>query len=670
MKNRITLSSPVILFLAVALARDPLLAADPAVTGGGKSIGEVITYRGKETTTPEFYHGGLRHAVGVHRYQTLRANRSQAPEGFGRVGWTYNHAPMLAYWQGRFWLNYVSNLIEEHGAPGRTGFQSSADGRHWLQQDVAFPVVEMPPIIPPPRFNDGKVLPPLPRGTESVMHQRMGFYTAPNGRLLTLGFYSYCLNVRSSPNRGHGMGRVAREVHADGSLGPIYFVRYNREAGWSEANTPFPFFDQSPDEPFVAACRALLADKVVTLQWWEEDRATDGFFALNMPTEAETAAKVYGPVSEENPFYILPKALSWYTRADGNLVGLWKNGLAALSRDGGKSWSRGRYFLPGTGAKIWGQRTEDDRYALVYCHSATDRNRYPLVVLTSDDGQVFDDMLAIHTEVPPMRYRGVNKSVGPQYIRGITPGNGNPPGNALWLTYSVNKEDLWVTSVRVPISGQVSEHVRENFDGRKNESDLELWNLYVPQWAPISIVSDPWNPAGRCLELRDEDPYDYAKAERAIPASQRLRVSFSALQVRAGLNGLEVEAHTARNQRALRLWWFPREIGFDLGSVEKTRTPIELGKWHEIVMEIDCPRGTYDVSVDGQWIHRGLALQESPEAIERLVFRTGPWRMDVRHAIISGEPGAAGVADGDLPGADTKVDAGIYLIDNVVTSPL
>jgi hypothetical protein len=73
------------------------------------------------------------------------------------------------------------------------------------------------------------------------MHQRMGFYHAPNGRLLTSGFYSYCPNVRYGPNRGQGLGRVIREVLPDGEFGPITFIRYNRHAGWNESNTPFPF---------------------------------------------------------------------------------------------------------------------------------------------------------------------------------------------------------------------------------------------------------------------------------------------------------------------------------------------------------------------------------------------------------------------------------------------
>ena len=121
------------------------------------------------------------------------------------------------------------------------------------------------------------------------MHQRMGFYIAPNGRLLTSGFYSYCATPRHSPNAGNGLGRVIREIKADGSLGPIYFIRYNRHAGFDESNTNYPFYQTSPDKGFIEACNALLADKLITLQWWEEDRAEDGFYVIN-PGDAENAA--------------------------------------------------------------------------------------------------------------------------------------------------------------------------------------------------------------------------------------------------------------------------------------------------------------------------------------------------------------------------------------------
>jgi len=63
----------------------------------------------------------------------------------------------------------------------------------------------------------------IPAGTPSVMHQRMGFYVAPDGRLLTLAFYGYSPTPRIGPNNGQGLGRVVREIREDGSLGPIYF---------------------------------------------------------------------------------------------------------------------------------------------------------------------------------------------------------------------------------------------------------------------------------------------------------------------------------------------------------------------------------------------------------------------------------------------------------------
>ena len=79
----------------------------------------------------------------------------------------------------------------------------------------------------------------------------------------------------------------------------------------------------------------------------------------------------------------------------------------------------------------------------------------------------------------------------------------------------------------------------------------------------------------------------------------------------------------------------------------------------------------YSVAIDGKVIHPKLDLEENPAAIERLVFRTGPWRMDVPPVIVDrGEPGAPGVFDGDRPGADAKVPASVYLIDDIKTENL
>ena len=237
---------------------------------------EPVKYVGAEQTDKRFYDGALRHVVGVHRYEAFRANRTNPSEP-GMIGWTYNHQPYLAYWNDKFYLQYLSDVKQEHEPPGRTLLMTSKDGRKWTNPVVVFPKYVLGEIKVGEHGSDMYVA----AGTFSVMHQRMGFYVAPNGRLLTLAFYSYCPTPRHSPNAGNGLGRVVREIHKDGSFGPIYFIRYNRHAGWNEDNTSYPFYTESKDKGFVQACESLLNDKLMTLQWWEEDRGKDGFYNIN-----------------------------------------------------------------------------------------------------------------------------------------------------------------------------------------------------------------------------------------------------------------------------------------------------------------------------------------------------------------------------------------------------
>jgi hypothetical protein len=608
------------------------------------SAGEPIRYVGKEQSDKRFYDGALGHAVGVHRYQAYRSNRTNPPEG-GLIGWTYIHQPYLAYWNKQFYLQYLSDLKEEHAPPGRTLVMTSKDGRNWSNSRVVFPKYVLPEI----KDDDGYV----PAGMFSVMHQRMGFYIAPNGRLLTLAFYSYCATPKHSPNNGKGLGRVVREIYKDGSLGPIYFIRYNRHAGWNEDNTRYPFYKESKDKGFVEACDALLGDKLMSLQWWEEDRGKDGFYALDPQGRFQA------------------KAFSFCRRPDGVVLGTWKRGWSALSKDNGKSWTEPVVCgtLNTTGAKTWIQGTEDSRYALVYDHSATKRNRFPLTVMTSDDCHEFDNLLCITGEVPPQRYQGFHKDLGVQYVRGIAPGNGDPPGRHMWNTYSVNKEDIWVSRTRVPITGAVTKHVNENFSNVKSEADLELWNLYVPKWGSISIVDDPRKQNNRCVELRDEEPHDYTLAERIFPESRKVTVEFRVLQEQIGHGILCFEAHDGRGRRPMRLRFFGDWLWVNRGRVELSPVPIAAGKWLDIKLKLDCDAQKYDLAINGDWVKRDVAFweKEKVETLERLVFRTGPWRGYVPVLNVDREP-APGMHQEDLAGSDWKVPLSVYLIDDVRTS--
>jgi hypothetical protein len=482
----------------------------------------------------------------------------------------------------------------------------------------------------------------------------MGFYVTPNGRLLTLGFYSFCIDPlpQKGPNKGQGLGRVVREIHTDNTFGPIYFIRYNRHAGWNETNTSYPFYKTSADAGFIAACDALLNDKLMTLQWWEEDRATDGFYTIQ-PEKAE------------------PKAPSYARRPDGTVLGVWKAHYA-LSPDDGKSWTKlvGAPTLTPCGAKTWVQRTDDGRYALVYNHSLTRNNRFPLVVMTSDDCRDFDNLLCLHGEVPPRRFAGLYKNAGPQYVRGIEEGNGKPPGSYLWNTYSVNKEDIWVSRTRVPVTGTVAQHAQETFDDVESAAQLEWWNLYEPQWAPIGSVNDPHQDGNKCLELRDEDPYDYALAERAFPESSRLRIEFRVLAEKVGHGVLEAEVQDRYGHRPLKIRLDEKWLAQDQMDRWVTSIPVPGHSWLAVRLDINCAAGTYDIALDGKTVGKGVRFAEKAETVERLVLRTGPYRGDVRAIFVEGEHATLGFTSEDLAGADQRVPLSIYLIDDVKTGAL
>jgi len=654
MKAELILSLLIVCFFAIG----PVQAKMPPPIND--SAAEPVKYVGALQTDKRFYDGAIPHAVGAHLYQAFRANRTHPSEG-GNVGWTYNHQPFLAYSNGTFYLHYLSNLIEEHNPPGRTMLATSRDGRKWANPNVLFPKYALPEIT------RGNVH--IPEGTFSVMHQRMGFYKAPNGRLLASGFYSYCANPRTSPNAGNGLGRVVREIYKDGTFGPIYFIRYNRHAGFDEHNTRYPFYKTTKDKGFLKACEALLADKLMSLQWWEEDRAKDGFYVID-PGDVKNAFPFHANMTT---FKGAGKALCFYHRPDGVVVALWKNQWSALSGDEGKSWTgiSKNTTLKTCGAKVWGQRTDDGLYALVYNHSATRGNRYPLVVMTGSDGHEFDNMLCLHGEVPPQRYQGIHRSCGPQYVRGIVEGNGNPPGNELWNTYSVNKEDIWVSRLHVPITGTVDENVDEDFEKAQTEADLELWNLYVPKWAPVSIVTDLGSSDNKCLELRDEEPYDHAIAERVFPQSRTVTVRFRIMlsQLPQG-RVMEVEVVDRRGTRPMRLRFDRRWLYMDRKLMSINPVPVTTGKWYDIAMSLNCDSQSYDLAVNGHWVRRKIAFAEKVDSLERLVFRTGPYRGDVRALIVDSEPRPSGLYSEDLPGADEKIPASVFLIDDVKTKSL
>jgi len=623
-----------------------------------ESLDEPVKYIGERQPDKKYFDGNLPHAVGVHHYQAYRANRS-IPLAGDQVGWTYNHQPFLSYWNGKFYIQYLSNVYQEHTPPGKTLIIVSEDGRRWSNPKIIFPEYSLPEIVFEEVF--------IPTGTKSVMHQRMGFYIAPNGKLLTLGFYSYCQTPRSSPNAGNGLGRVVREIKEDGSFGPIYFIRYNRHAGWNESNTNYPFYKESNDKEFLKSCEALLADKLITLQWWEEDRAEDGFYTID-PGGVKDAVHFSRKITTSKG---AGKGFNFYHRPDKVVVGLWKNQYSALSNDEGRTWTgiTKNSSLTTDGAKTWGQKTEDGKFMIVHNQSPTFRNRFPMTSIVSEDGHTFDNLLCLRGEVPLKRYQGLHKRIGPQYYRGIIEGNGNPSGNDAWVVYSMNKEDIWISKIRVPITGKVDKEVKQNFESLNNIGDLELWNIFNTIWAKSRIAADPTNKNNKCLELKDEDPYDYAKIERIFPESKKTIVNFrlNMLEVPMG-NSLHIEVQDQKGNRPIRLRFESNMLNFDIGRQKVAGFYyIEKQKWYNVQLNINTETQNYSVTVDGKVVGSNINFDAKVESLERLEIRTGPYRGMVSPIIFDSPLATAGYETEDLPGGEIKFLKSVYLIDDVIT---
>jgi hypothetical protein len=554
---------------------------------------DTVKYIGTTISNVDYHHGQLSPAVGVHNIQVFRANREH-PELAGGHNWTYNHQPMLAYWNNQFFLEFLSDPVGEHIPPSESLLQTSKDGYQWSDPVVVFPPYKIP---------DGwkkKGNDKVAKDLYAIMHQRMGFYVSKSNRLFVLGYYGVAMDAKDDPNDGNGIGRVIREVYKDGNFGPIHFIRNN--ASWDKKLSVFPFYTENKDKGFVAACNELLAQPLMVQQWVEEADRDDPLIPL------KRAIKAFN-------FYHLP---------NGHVVGLWKHALTSISTDNGKTWAYDPLRAPGfvnSNAKIWGQRTKDGRYATVYNPSEF---RWPLAVSTSDDGIHYNDLLLVNGEISSMRYGGNYKSYGPQYVRGIVEGNGMPPHQAMWVSYSMNKEDMWVARIPVPIKADVDGPIYERFSKLPNGEELAYWNLYSPLWAPVRIEKAP--NGDKALALHDKDPFDYAKAERVIPASKKVVIKFTVLPQQAGHGLLHVEFFDAKGQAAVRLI-------LDKDSLLKTKAGYrdskvdnyESGKPLAIELNLDVTTRSYTMVVNGK--ETGTKIFFAPVAsINRVAFRTGEVR--------------------------------------------
>ncbi|MDF2541732.1 MAG: hypothetical protein K0S47_1450 [Herbinix sp.] len=586
-------------------------------------------YTGKIHPNCDYFHGQIYPAKGVKCYQVARANRGNK-ELDDHTGFTYKHAPDLAYFKGKFYVQYLCNPEDEHYGEGISVLASSTDGRIWEDYQISFP----PYCIKACTTTDYKGLTHSFDGsTYAFMHQRMSFFQSSQGRMLILGFYGWSPEKWMTNWDNYGIGRVVRELMPDGSLSDIYFIRINQQAGWKQEDLNYPIYLDCKDTGFVAACEELLHNKLYVQQWAEENGDIDELIQIKHPKN--------GSKNE---------AFCWYHINQDTLIGLWKHSKVSRSDDNGVSWMpvTKSPSLVMSGQKVWGCKTSDQRFAMIYDPTLETQHRYPLCVTTSEDGLAFDHMLLVHGDVPPMRYKGFWKDIGPQYMRGITEGMELPDKN-LWITYSVNKEDIWIAEIPVPITGEERDDFEECFEDPKV---LENWNLYCPKWARAGLITEQ---SKSFLHIEDGEPYDYCKVERIFGKGAKKEISFIIVPNQEDKGCLFIELWNDTAQTAVRLIF--RENGY---LYARTVTELSVMKYqmntaYHIKISLDCERFSYQIAVNNQMIcdndgnPRDWSFMMAVNDVSRFILRTGPMRqqsmLDVNPDNLPVEP----LSDCELP---------------------
>ena len=511
----------------------------------------IIEIQGSEQSLvdPTLADAGLPPAVGVQSYQIFRASKA-IPEITDRKGWTYHHHVDMACWRGWLYVGWNSCERDEDVWPSRELYSTSIDGVHWTDPVELFP-----------------------QGISTAL--RMYFFLAPNGRMLAIA------GLRTSTDdieENKKAGLVVREIRKDHTLGDVLLLQ---QSGSSTAN--LPEYQISTDEEFVNACRCVLANRIFLEQ---QDRGR--LLGERRMKWHDASAWPGGQVPGDSEKWVCGKAFSFFTQPDSTRVGLCKMGYVTTSTDDGEHWSMP--IIPPslvTGkAKVWSQQTSDGRYALVYNPSR--KNRYPLIIVTSDDGRHFCNMRIVQGELPVQRYPGKFRSIGPQYVRGISEwsNDGSRSDNVMWLVYSMSKEDIWVSRVPLPLKADERRERIEGFDD---------WNLYVPKWASAQIN-------GGEMRLENRDPYDYVRAARVFRESKRVKVSFE----------LESNGH-------LEIELLPK-----FGSARPV-TIVNPGDGR-IEIDADAERGVYSMWLDGEKTMTDCQFDQPVDALHRISFRTGAYR--------------------------------------------
>jgi len=163
----------------------------------------------------------------------------------------------------------------------------------------------------------------------------------------------------------------------------------------------------------------------------------------------------------------------------------------------------------------------------------------------------------------------------------------------------MNKEDIWVSEIPIPVTDKVTSDVQENFASMPEKTALQYWNIYSPLWASVGIAALP--DGKHALRLQDEDPFDFAKAERIIPASTKSEISFAVMAAQNNHGTLEIDLTDEKGTPCIRLIFDSTgTIATKAGYRNKSVGKYTVGESIDFKIEFDAESRFYKLSVNGK----------------------------------------------------------------------
>lgn len=154
---------------------------------------------------------------------------------------------------------------------------------------------------------------------------------------------------------------------------------------------------------------------------------------------------------------------SWFYKKNGSVVMVFRDQhssfkkLASVSKDDGVNWSNPVIIdTPDSRAKQSAGNLPDGTAYMVNNPSGS-KDRFPLVITLSKDGNVFDKAFLIRSggkDLQPMRFEGKYKRKSYSYPKSVL------WGKYLYIGYATNKEDIELT--RIPIENLIQISTLQN----------------------------------------------------------------------------------------------------------------------------------------------------------------------------------------------------------------